>query len=201
MVHYCWQTTFFNRLDPEKCERFKSIIFIIQKSSKATRYEIALRWMLRTWPIRSQHWCRQATSHCLSQCWLRSMSLYGIIIGQAVHISWNAWGFSLALIVADQNFICRTWSLRCLSRNSPHSSKFAHWIHTVKHNDYAHVLLCCILLCLGCCWFYSYPSGLNHWYRGYYCPNDRPTARGKQLRRIWLLKWIMWVYFKWIITL
>ena len=48
-------------------------------------YEIALRWMPldftddKSTLVQVMAWCRQATSHCLSQCWPRSMSPYGVI--------------------------------------------------------------------------------------------------------------------------
>ena len=46
--------------------------------------EIALRWMPldltddKSLLVQVMAWCRQATSHYLSQCWPRSLSLYGI---------------------------------------------------------------------------------------------------------------------------
>ena len=46
--------------------------------------EIALRWMLQDFPndkstlVQVMAWCRQATSHYLSQCWPSSISPYGI---------------------------------------------------------------------------------------------------------------------------
>ena len=47
-------------------------------------YEIALRWMSqdltddKSTLIQVMAWCRQATSHYLSQCWPRSMLPYGV---------------------------------------------------------------------------------------------------------------------------
>ena len=47
-------------------------------------YEIALRWMPldltddKSTLVQVMAWCRQATSHYLSQCWPRSMSPYGV---------------------------------------------------------------------------------------------------------------------------
>ena len=46
--------------------------------------ELALRWMLRDLTddkltsVQVMAWCRQATSHYLSQCWPRSLSPYGV---------------------------------------------------------------------------------------------------------------------------
>ena len=47
-------------------------------------YEIALRWMPldltddKSTLVQVMAWCRQATSHYLSQCWPRSLSPYGV---------------------------------------------------------------------------------------------------------------------------
>ena len=52
-------------------------------------YEIALRWMPhdltddKSTLIQVMAWCRQATSHYLSQCWPRSMSPNGVIRPQS----------------------------------------------------------------------------------------------------------------------
>ena len=53
--------------------------------------EIALRWTSldltdgKLTLVRVMAWCQQATSHYLSQCWLRSMSPYGITRPQGVN--------------------------------------------------------------------------------------------------------------------
>ena len=65
---------------------FKGIIFklIILKSIQGTRYEIVLIWMPhnlsneKSTLVRVMAWCRQGTSHYLSQCWDKSMSPYGV---------------------------------------------------------------------------------------------------------------------------
>ena len=47
-------------------------------------YDNVLRWMLQNLTddkstlVLVMAWCRRATSHCLSQCWPRSLSPYGI---------------------------------------------------------------------------------------------------------------------------
>ena len=47
-------------------------------------YEIVLRWMPqdtcdhKSTMVQVMAWCRQATSHYLSQCWLRSMPIYAM---------------------------------------------------------------------------------------------------------------------------
>ena len=54
--------------------------------------EIVLRWILldlsddKSTLVQVMAWCRQATSHYLSQCWPRSMSPYGIIRPQWVKL-------------------------------------------------------------------------------------------------------------------
>ena len=53
--------------------------------------EIALRWMSldlfdgKSTLVQTMAWCHQATSHYLSQCWPRALSLYGITRPQEVN--------------------------------------------------------------------------------------------------------------------
>ena len=55
-------------------------------------YEIALRWMPldltddKSTLVQVMAWCRQATSHYLSQCWPRSLSPYGVTRPQWVKL-------------------------------------------------------------------------------------------------------------------
>ena len=55
-------------------------------------YEIALRWMPldltdnKSTSVQVMAWCRQATSHYLSQCWPRSISPNGITGPQWVNV-------------------------------------------------------------------------------------------------------------------
>ena len=70
-------------------------------------YEIALRWMPldltddKSTLIQVMVWCRQATSHYLSQCWPRSVSPNGITRPQWVnlHLCWNDWNTELFSIL------------------------------------------------------------------------------------------------------
>ena len=54
-------------------------------------YEIALRWMPldltddKPTLVQVMAWCRQATSHYLSQCWPSSLSPYGVTCSQWVN--------------------------------------------------------------------------------------------------------------------
>ena len=55
--------------------------------------EVALRWMPldlsdnESTLVQVMAWCRQATSHYLSQCWPRSLSPYGVTRPQWVNVS------------------------------------------------------------------------------------------------------------------
>ena len=57
--------------------------------------EIALRWISmnpaddKSALVQVMAWCRQATSHYLSQCWLSSLSPYGITRPQWVKKKWS----------------------------------------------------------------------------------------------------------------
>ena len=78
----------FNSSAPGRCARemwqFKSIIFKVSSHS-STCSEIARRWMPRNHTnvestlVQVMAWCRQTTSHYLSQCWPRSLLPYDII--------------------------------------------------------------------------------------------------------------------------
>ena len=73
---------------------FRFVIFnvILEVDGQGISYEIILRWMSqdlsddKSTLIQAMAWCRQATSHYLSQCWPRSMSPYGVTRPQWVNI-------------------------------------------------------------------------------------------------------------------
>ena len=76
-----------NSLAPGKFEwNFRNVIFkqILVIDGWGISCEIALTWMSLDFTddqstlVQVMAWCRQATSHCLSQCWPRSLSPYGI---------------------------------------------------------------------------------------------------------------------------
>ena len=84
----------FNSLAPGKfAGNFKQVIFkqILVIDSWGISCEIALIWMSldfiddQSTLVQVMAWCRQATSHYLSQCWPRSMSPYGITRPQWVN--------------------------------------------------------------------------------------------------------------------
>ena len=87
----------FNSLAPGKCEwNFRYVIFkqISVIDGWGISCEIALIWMSfdfaddRSTLVQVMVWCRQATSHYLSQCWHRSMSPYGVTRPQWVNSLW-----------------------------------------------------------------------------------------------------------------
>ena len=76
-----------NSLAPGKFQfKFRSVMFklTLVNGGWGISYEIALRWMPldltddKLTLVQVMAWCRQATSHYLSQCWLRSMSPNGV---------------------------------------------------------------------------------------------------------------------------
>ena len=93
LPHGITRPQWVNSLAPWRCGcNLKSVIFkfIIQNSSLGIGSEIALKWMPqnliidKSTLVQVMVWCHQATSHHLSQCWLRSMSWYGDIRPQWV---------------------------------------------------------------------------------------------------------------------
>ena len=89
-IHCChWQLslTDINSLAPGRFQfNFRQVIFkpTLVNGGWEFSYEIALRWMPldltddTSTLVQVMAWCRQATSHYLSQCWPRSMSAIGI---------------------------------------------------------------------------------------------------------------------------
>ena len=78
---------FINSLAPGKFEwNFRYVIFkqILVIDGWGISCEIALIWMSlditddQSTLVQVMAWCRQATSHYLSQCWPRSLSPYGV---------------------------------------------------------------------------------------------------------------------------
>ena len=62
--------------------------------------KIALRWMPlnltdgKSTLVQVMAWCRQATSHYLSQCWRRFMSPYGVTRSQSVNVTFQGSDYS-----------------------------------------------------------------------------------------------------------
>ena len=63
--------------------------------------ELALRWMSldltddKSTLVQVMAWCRQATSHYLSQCWRRSLSPYGVTRPQWVNQRWSVGAYDI----------------------------------------------------------------------------------------------------------
>ena len=80
--------TWLNSLDPGRFEQiFRYVIFKIISviDGWSISCKIVLKWMPmdltdgKSTLVQVMAWCRQATSHYLSQCWPRSLSPYGVI--------------------------------------------------------------------------------------------------------------------------
>ena len=72
--------------------------------------EIALRWLSleltddKSTLVQVMAWCRQATSHYLSQCWLRYMSPYGVTRPQWVNSSPARQNGTISLTISSDAF-------------------------------------------------------------------------------------------------
>ena len=98
--HYYWHRsdknfTWFNSLAPGRFEwNFRDVMFklISVIDGWSISSEIALRWLSlkltddKSALVQVMAWCRQATSHYLSQCWPRSLSPYGVTRPQWVEL-------------------------------------------------------------------------------------------------------------------
>ena len=121
---YCAQ---FNSLAPRKFElKFREVMFklILMIDGWGVFHEIAQRWTSlnltedKSTLVQVMAWCRQATSHYLSQCWPRPMSPYGAIrpqwvrclhsVALAFPCAWLDYRLS-SFITSD---IIRDWFLR-----------------------------------------------------------------------------------------
>ena len=91
-----WTTcpVWINSLTPGRFQfHFRKVIFklTLVNDGRGISYEIALRWMPQDLTddestlVQVMAWCRQASSHYLSQCWPRSMSPNGVTRPQWVN--------------------------------------------------------------------------------------------------------------------
>ena len=80
--------------------------------------KIVLKWMPmdltdgKSTLVQVMAWCRQATSHYLSQCWPRSVSPYGIIRPQWVNTDLITWSWMLSsdnTIYLTQPLMSNNW--------------------------------------------------------------------------------------------
>ena len=90
----CGANTMINPLFPRGFQRnFRKVIFqlILVIDGWCISCKIVLKWTPmdltdgKSTLVQVMAWCRQATSHYLSQCWPRSLSPYGIIRPQWVN--------------------------------------------------------------------------------------------------------------------
>ena len=99
--------TSINSLAPGRL-KFRLVIFkpILMNGGWGISYEIALWWMPqdltddnldKSTLVQVMAWCRQATSHYLSQCWPRSMSPNGVTRPQWVKYWFSSREFTEAL--------------------------------------------------------------------------------------------------------
>ena len=112
----------FNSLAPGKFElNFRYVIFkrILVIDGWGIACEIAQIWMSpdftddKSTLVQVMAWCRQATSHYLSQCWPRSLSPYGVTRPQWVKMQKN-----LRMV----KIYCGKWK-------GSHWLLCSHWVH------------------------------------------------------------------------
>ena len=118
----------------------------------------ALRWMLRdliddkSTLIQVMAWCRQATSHYLSQCWPSSMSPYDITRPQWVNLPYPSGripvfnlsiSFRVTSLALGQSYDCPSASKVTLQD----MHKINHYLTTTEHNK---VRTMCIILGVYC---------------------------------------------------
>ena len=93
--HWPYWTWWFNSLAPGMLQRnFRQVIFKLNWViyGCGISWEVVLTWMAmdltddKSALVQVMAWCRQATSHYLSQCWPRSVLPYGITRPQCVEI-------------------------------------------------------------------------------------------------------------------
>ena len=96
MMHICiTRPQWVNSLAPGRFQfNFRKVIFKLRlvNGGWGIPYEIALRWIPldltddMSTLVQVMAWCRQATSHYLSQCWPRSLPPYGVTRPQWVNV-------------------------------------------------------------------------------------------------------------------
>ena len=97
----------FNSLSPGRFEqKFRYAIFKLVSVTDGwgISWKIPLRWMPlyltddKSTLVQVMAWCRQATSHYLSQCWPRSLSPYGVARPRRVK-EWRWYFHSMKVIL------------------------------------------------------------------------------------------------------
>ena len=73
--------------------------------------EIALIWMSLDFTgdksilVQVMAWCRQVTSHCLSQCWPRSMTPYVVTRPQWINDQRCNWNYNQIWMVSEKSYV------------------------------------------------------------------------------------------------
>ena len=83
-------------------------------------------------------WCRQATSHCLSQSWPRSLSPYGVTGGQWVKMDMDGLHILMAQCMTAISPLLMHWRYYCLA--------LSHWYSNRRSNSPVDG---CLVFCLG----------------------------------------------------
>ena len=119
LVGWCtepWSRLLINSWAPGRFQfYFRNVIFklTLVNGGWGISYEIALRWMAldltddQSTLVQVMAWCRQATSHYLSQCWPRSMSPNGVTRPQWVKMTMLG---QFCVFHGTLNFPCLAWT-------------------------------------------------------------------------------------------
>ena len=126
-------------------EIFRKVIFqlILMIDGWNISCKIVLKWMPMDFTngkstlVQVMAWCRQATSHYLSQCWPRSLSPYGVIRPQWVNL-WKGH--------CDNSGCNFHWKISALiSRNMCKIFKSSQWYGRSCWWLFVQLLICCIV--------------------------------------------------------
>ena len=112
----------FNSLAPgrSECDSGNVIFNLVLLIGIRSSHDNALRWMTRDLTndksrlVQVMAWCRQATSHYLSQCSLSSLSPYGVTkpqwVNQVTALIWRSDTLRWNLRVPDLQISCSDWT-------------------------------------------------------------------------------------------
>ena len=124
-IKYKYIITFYSLAPGRHRCHFKTAIFnlvLLIGIFTSSNYN-ALRWMPRDLPddkstlVLVMTWCRQATSHYLSQCWPSSMSPIDITRPQWVNLLWlSDWHWRAGSTLVQVMACCQTPPSHCLNQ-------------------------------------------------------------------------------------
>ena len=111
-------------------------------------YEISLRWMPldltddKSTLVQVMAWCRQATSHYLSQCWPRSMSPNGVTRLQWVN--GHIWLSGITVNRTNEfSGVTHVIPFHSYGKHSTGPSTYGPWVHTYKLFSCKSILTVC----------------------------------------------------------